>query len=190
MSSRADTYGERVELDNFLQEGAARLASFPSWEPNTNDWPFMPVQTLAGATGRFYDRCHNMQLLSIDEQNDQMRYIEIVKELVSFISELENDSTASSNPMFKKIKKEIDNVFLKAKHLHKAQRTKTIGQQVLNTISDMGRSINERVEDLQVTIGVKRALDDNSDFDSSDDENFEPNNKKHKTGEESPSLPN
>ena len=45
-----------------------------------------------------------MQLLSIDEQNDQMRYIEIVKELVSFISQLENDSTASSNPMFKKIK--------------------------------------------------------------------------------------
>ena len=76
------------------------------------------------------------------------------------------------------------------KDLHKAQRTKTIGQQVLNTISDMGRSINERVEDLQVTIGVKRALDDNSDFDSSDDENFEPNNKKHKKGEESPSLPN
>ena len=52
----------------------------------------------------------------------------------------------------------------------------------------MGRSINKSRR-FTSNYWRKRALDDNSDFDSSDDENFEPNNKKHKKGEES-ILPN
>ena len=44
----------------------------------------------------------------------------------------------------------------------------------------MGRSIHQRVDDLQVVLGVKRGLRDNSDFDSSSDEENEPINKKQR----------
>jgi hypothetical protein len=45
-----------------------------------------------------------------------------------------------------------------------------MGERILNLADDMGRSIHQRVDHLQVLLGVKRGLRDNSDFDSSSDE--------------------
>ena len=71
----------------------------------------------------------------------------------------------------------------RAKDIHR-QNQKTIwntekgmGERVFNLMDDMGRSINQCVDDLQVSIGIKRGLSDNSDFDSSDEENESPTKK-------------
>ena len=64
----------------------------------------------------------------------------------------------------------------RAKEIHRLnQKTiwnteKRIGERILNLADDMGRSIHQRVDDLQVVLCVNRGFRDNSDFDSSSDE--------------------
>ena len=79
--------------------------------------------------------------------------------------------------------KTIQEIVNRAKDTHR-QNQKTIwntekgmGERVFNLMDDMGRSINQCVDDLQVSIGIKRGLSDNSDFDSSDEENESPTKK-------------
>ena len=57
------------------------------------------------------------------------------------------------------------------------QASKAVGSTAVELMDDMGRSINQCVDDLQVSIGIKRGLSDNSDFDSSDEENESPTKK-------------
>ena len=77
----------------------------------------------------------------------------------------------------------IQEIVNRTKVLH-AQNQKTIwntekgmGERILRLADDMGRSIHQCVDDLQVSIGIKRGLSDNSDFDSSDEENESPTKK-------------
>ncbi len=190
MSSKLETYAERVELTRFMEEGANRLSSFPTWEPNMDTWPYIAEQSVEETYGTFTSRCHNMQTLKLDEQNDQIRWIEIVRELVKTFEEMETDSTAKSNPAFIHLKEKVKNVFKQAnRQWHQNKNTiwnekKGMGERMLNLADDMGRSINQRVDDLQVVLGVKRGLEDNSDFDSSSDEENEPINKKQRVNDE------
>ena len=72
--------------------------------------------------------------------------------------------------------RDVQQIVNRAKEIHR-QNQKTIwntekgmGERILNLADDMGRSIHQRVDDLQVVLGVKRGLCDNSDFDSSDED--------------------
>ena len=72
--------------------------------------------------------------------------------------------------------RDVQQIVNRAKEIHRLNRKtiwnteKGIGERILNLADDMGRSIHQRVDDLQVVLGVNRGFRDNSDFDSSSDE--------------------
>ena len=133
----------------------------------------------------FWTNCNNMYTLSINQQNHQLRWFQLVLEVIECMKVVQNKVPIQSAD-YLAFARDIQQIVNRAKEIHRQnQKTiwnteKGIGERILNLADDMGRSIHQRVDDLQVVLGVKRGLRDNSDFDSSSDEENEPINKKQR----------
>ena len=123
-----------------------------------------------------------MYTLSINQQNHQLRWFQLFLEVIECMKVIEN-KVPNQSADYLAFAKTIQEIVNRAKDIHR-QNQKTIwntekgmGERVFNLMDDMGRSINQCVDDLLVSIGIKRGLSDNSDFDSSDEENESPTKK-------------
>ena len=194
---KKENYYKRVHLSNLnVEQTARRLASHPDWCPDiemTLDGQKCCVQ-LGGRPctvvkpdeifmkDTFWANCNNMYTLSINQQNHQLRWFQLFLEVIECMKVIEN-KVPNQSADYLAFAKTIQEIVNRAKGIHR-QNQKTIwntekgmGERVFNLMDDMGRSINQCVDDLQVSIGIKRGLSDNSDFDSSDEENESPTKK-------------
>ena len=190
-------YYDRVSLKNLhVETTARRLASHPEWFPDieiTIDGQKCCVElgerpcTVVKPNGTytkdtFWTNCNNMYTLSINQQNHQLRWFQLFLEVIECMKVIEN-KVPNQSADYLAFAKTIQEIVNRAKDIHR-QNQKTIWntekgmrERVFNLMDDMGRSINQCVDDLQVSIGIKRGLSDNSDFDSSDEENESPTKK-------------
>ncbi len=190
-------YYDRVHLSNLnVEQTAKRLASHPEWFPDidmTLDGQKCCVRlgelpcTVVKPDGiftkdTFWANCNNMYTLSINQQNHQLRWFQLFLEVIECMKVIENKVPNQSTD-YLAFARTIQEIVNRAKDIHR-QNQKTIwntekgmGERVFNLMDDMGRSIHQCVDDLQVSIGIKRGLSDNSDFDSSDEENESPTKK-------------
>ena len=125
----------------------ARLASHPHVKPTFSNVPTTNVK-YDGASGSLKDRCHDMRLLTFQEQSAQLQWFQYKRKECELILKLADDGRVARNETFKLLKIRKQQVFIEAGKLWERNFGASPCTQVTNSLKRSIEAVSEVVSNL------------------------------------------